>query len=254
MKKIYFLHGASALTLAFFTILFFGSATSKKATTPLAPFTFDYSPPSSSLAGTAKFTIALVYPSYTGNFAYAMQSPFKEFRQSMGNDINELLIARGFSLKGPFETWDNMLYNDKQQSDVAITVEIDMNIQQTSGGWKYHQDVVIAANSYNSYNATLNFNGKLNIVAMETTTRQKIWSKSVSLPQEGVAVATEAGYTNTGVIPLGDPGVYNPIVRTLSEFYKSTLGQIYAYMEPQEMLTLKDQINQIRKNSSNMTK
>lgn len=254
MKKNYQLHFASALTLVVFAFLFFGSVASRKATTPLAPLTFDYSPPSNALPGSAKFTIALVNPSYTGNFAYASQSPFKEFRHSMGDDINELLIARGFNLKGPFETWDNMLYSDKQQSDVAITVEIDMNIQETSGGWRYHQDVVIAANSYNSYNATLNFNGKLTIVAMETTSRQKIWSKSVSLPQNGVAVATEAGYPNTGIIPFTDPGVYNPVSKTLSEFYKSTLGQIYAYMEPQEMLTLKDQIIQIRKNSTIQSK
>ena len=44
----------------------------------------------------------------------------------MGNDFEEMLTAKGFKIRGPFGSRDEMVFNDKQSSDFAFIAEIDL--------------------------------------------------------------------------------------------------------------------------------
>lgn len=44
----------------------------------------------------------------------------------MGNDFEKLLTAKGFTIRGPFRSRDEMVYNDKRNSDFVLQVEIDL--------------------------------------------------------------------------------------------------------------------------------
>ena len=124
-----------ALTLIVFSLLFLGCAPARVATTPLLVPDFAFSPPSPVAPGSAGINIAMIEPTYSGNFIYARKSPFKQFRDNMGKDFEQILTARGYILKGPYETYDLMTYSDKNECELGLDIEINVEIIETSGGW-----------------------------------------------------------------------------------------------------------------------
>lgn len=236
----------SALTL--FAIFFVSSSSQKKSTTPLMSPNFDYSPPTTVPSGSAGVKLALFQPVFSSNFLYSNQSPFKDFRRAMGNDLEELISARGYIIKGPYEIMDQMVYADKKECELGVFVEIDLKLHENSGGWRQYSGIT-AYDTYAKYNASLNLSGKINIVVKETFTQQKLWIKSVPIPESVITAVGENKYPygTVGIIPLDDPGVYNPLIRSLQDFYRSTLNQFYQYLVPEEMKMVQKQVPEIRK-------
>src|SRR5688500_13967741 len=97
------------------------------ANTSRNPVKFDFSPPSRTAAGATAMTIALISPIYIAQNPEYYVAPFNEMSTSMKNDFEEMLTAKGFKIRGPFRSRDEMVYNDKQSTDFAFIVEIDLN-------------------------------------------------------------------------------------------------------------------------------
>jgi len=245
-KSIY-----SALTLIVFALLCLGCAGMKKATTPLVVPDFDFSPSSPVAPGSTEIKMGLIEPIYSGNFLYSNKSPFRQFRKNLGNDFEEILTARGYILKGPYEAYDLMTYSDKTECELGLDIEIDLNIQQTSGGWKHvppnTNPMAFTKSNYSTYSGTLNLSGKITISIIETFTRQKLIVKSVPVPQEDITVVAEADYNfgSTGV-PIDDPGVHNPIANSLSKFYKTTLQRGWDMLAKEDLEHVRQQVSEIR--------
>lgn len=239
-------HFYSALTLMAFLLLFLGSATESKLTTPLIVPDFDFSPPDFVGPGSAGIKIALIDPDYSGTFKYASRPPFNQFRQSMGKDFEEILTGRGYILKGPFETYDLLTYSDKTECELGLEVVIDLSIQQTSGGWKTGSSYGLGGSSY-KYEATLNLSGKISISIIETFTHQKLLVKSVPVPQEEINVLSVSKFiTGETEIPFTDPGVYNPIALSLSNFYKTSMKRGYDILAPEDLAQVQKLVPKIR--------
>jgi len=241
----------SVLTLIVFALLCLGCGTTKKITTPLVVPDFDFSPPSPVASGSAGIKIGLVDPVYSGNFAYSNKSPFSQFRKNMGNDFQEILTARGYILKGPYEAYDLMTYSDKNECELGLDIEIDLNILQTSGGWKRvppnYSPYALSRGNYSTYGGTLNLSGKITISIIETFTRQKLLVKSVPVPQENITVEAEGQYNfDATLIPLEDPGVHNPIANSLSSFYKTTMKRGWDMLAKEELEHVQKQVPEIR--------
>ncbi|MHB9011448.1 MAG: hypothetical protein ACYC49_04395 [Ignavibacteriaceae bacterium] len=243
--------------LPLFILLFYGCGGGLKvATTPLIVPDFNFSPPSPVAPGSAGIKIAMLDPIYSGNFTYSNQSPFKQFRESMGNDFEQILTARGYIIKGPFDSYDLMTYSDKNDCQLGLEIEIDLNISQTSGGWTYvplaSYGYGITSGNYSTYSGTLNLSGKITIAVFETFTQQKLLVKSVPVPQEDITVKAEAsfaGYATAAGIPIEDPGVHNPIAISLAKFYKSTMKRGWDMLSPEELEHVQNQVPTIRQNA-----
>src|SRR5258706_14726377 len=93
------------------------------------PAKFDFRPPSRAQAGAAGIAIAIVKPTYVGKNPEYFVPPFNEMASSMGNDFEELLTAKGFTMRGPFGSRDEMVYNDKVNSSFVLEIGIDVNPQ-----------------------------------------------------------------------------------------------------------------------------
>jgi len=238
----------SALILIVVALLYVGCGGLKAAETPLVVPDFDFSPPSPVAPGSAGIKIGLIEPIYSGNFAYSNVSPFNQFRKSMGNDFEEILTARGYILKGPYEAYDLMTYSDKTECELGLDIEIDLNIVQTSGGWEHHEPGLYGiGGNYYTYAGTLNLSGKISISIIETFTRQKLIVKSVPVPQENITVATEGTYKlGSSGIPLNDPGVHNPIAYSLSSFYKTTMKRGWDMLAKEDLEHVIMQVPEIR--------
>jgi neuraminyllactose-binding hemagglutinin len=243
-KNIY-----SVLTLIVFALLFWASVAQQKITTPLVVPTFDFSPPSSVEPGSAGLKIALFDPIYPGNFAFSNKSPFKQFRSSMGKDFEEILTARGYTVKGPYEAYDLMTYSDKTECELGLFADIDMNIDKTSGGWRFTPQGAYGK-GFSRYEGTLTISGKITLYVSETFTKQKLIVKSLPIPQTDITVKSEGtyeGFQSEKTIPMDDPEVHNPIANALKEFYQSTMKRAWDLLPKEDLIRVKNQVPQIRK-------
>lgn len=246
-------HFLSLFALLIFSILFYSSATSKKLTPLIVP-DFSFSPPSTAAPGSAGLKIALISPYYSGNFLYSTQSPFNNFRISLGRDLEQILTAKGYTIKGPYDEYDIMTYSDKEECELGLFSDIDLQINQTSGGWDNITALGYPTINYR-FRGTITISGKVTFYISETYTRQKLIVKSLSIPQQiNIQVESEKVYAGsqsiaiapTG-IPIEDAGIHNPIAISLVDFYKSTMKRTWDLLPKEDLLRVKDQVPQIRK-------
>jgi hypothetical protein len=229
-------------------LLFASSGKSSKAVPQNAGLNFDYSPKSSNPPNSADFLLAMVKPRYAVDFAAGTGSTpvFSNFKKSLGGDIEELIIARGFRLKGPYDSRDEMLFSDKENSHMILELSIDPQLKPL-GQWKSHGYAAI--NGY-SYSGSLSIQGKINMVGIEPLTGEKIWIKSVEIvPVNNVNIQTQK-YTTSNITDeqlMQDPGVSGPVGVALSETYANILGKIEAHLDPREFTSLKPQIRELKK-------
>ncbi len=233
-----------------FVALLFCSCAMNKITTPLEVPDYDFSPPSTVEPGSAGIKIALFEPIYQGNFAYSEKSPFKQFRSSMGKDFEEILTARGYIVKGPYDGYDLMTYSDKTECELGLFADIEMYISETSGGWRYSPPGAYGMGDVSRYQGTLTLSGKITLYVSETFTKQKLLVKSLPIPQTEIVVKAEGkyqGFQQPNTIPLNNPGVHNPIANALKEFYQSTMKRVWDLLPKEDLIRIKNQVPQIRK-------
>lgn len=244
-----------SLIYLFLLCITFSCSTSRNITPPpkmIIP-DYDFKPPASAASGSAQMKIALFNPSYSGTFKYSNKSPFKQFRSGMSKDFEEILSARGYIIKGPFDAYDFMTYSDKQECELGLFVDIDLDLEQISGGWKIipatpKRGFAPASSGYQTYSGILNISGKISIYIAETFTKQKLLIKSVPLPQSEVQVSADKNYElGTAGIPLDNIGVHNPVANTLTDFYRTTLQQAWNLIETSEIAHVNAQVPEIRK-------
>lgn len=221
----------------------------KQVTESKQTFIFDSTPKESSRTGSAGMILALVKPSYARNFEYGSGDLFKRFQEALGNDIEELIVGKGFSLKGPYEGFDEMIFEDKKQSEMLIQIEILPEFTAVDGNWRTHVSLLNPhANSY-SYSGKASLVGKINLSGTEPLSNEKIWSKSVSIPKvENVPIATTSRYSrmlDENEI-LVDPGVYNAIGQALQTQYGGILDIIAVHFNVEEFRGLKGQIKELK--------
>ena len=238
-----------------FASLFFtaGCFTAQQtATQTKQTFTFDYTPKQTAKSGSVGMVVALLKPRYATDFQESASNElFKSFQTALGNDIEELIIGKGFTMKGPYQAFDEMVYADKQRTDIAIQIEISPQFTAVEGNWKSRLNFALVGGSTTTwtYAGKLSLIGKINLSGIEPLTHEKIWSKSVSIPNvENVAIQTSNRYERPlqGSEIYFDPGVYNAVGRALNAQYEGIMDKVAAHFNADEFMTLKNQIKELK--------
>jgi hypothetical protein len=219
------------------------------AQTTKQTFTFDYTPKESQKAGSANMLLGLLKPHYAKGFQEGTGELFKRFQTAIGNDVEELIIAKGFSLKGPYTGFDEMIFEDKKRSDILIQIEIVPEFTAVEGSWKPHLTILNPNAPTYSYEGKASLVGKFNLSGVEPLTNEKIWSKSVEIPNvENVPIATSGRYSRAlnQMEILQDPGVYNALGTALQTQYGNIMDKIATQFSVEEFHTLKGQIKELK--------
>ncbi len=234
-----------------------GCGTSKNTTASAPelqriPAKFDFSPPSLSKAASTGITIAIVKPTYVGINPEYFVPPFNEMASSMGNDFEELLTAKGFTIRGPFQSTGEMTYNDKTNSSFILEIGIDVKplynrkyAPKTKTNWAGILDKYAPA-SITSYrmNGEVTLAGSLVINARSPQYGELIWKKNIALES---ASFLYTGSTSWNGVPTmaeelnKDNQVYNKISEELEKFYLKSLKLAWQQIDPDEMKTVADQ-------------
>ena len=245
-----FMTKRNVLLWATTTILLFACTPMKQSTSTVVqrmPAKFDYSPPSRQQVGSANLTIALVKPRFVdknGTEPQYLTPPFNDMASSMGNDFEELLTAKGFTIRGPFGSRDEMVYNDKLNSSFALEINIDLNSSQYNRKYKYNPGMgaLIAANYKMTGDVILG--GDLIITASSPQYGEKIWKKNITL--EKLMFNYEGSLKWDNVPSLADElkqdnVVYNAFAKQLEKYYQQAMNLAWQQIETAEMKTVADQ-------------
>lgn len=244
--------------LVIFIILFAACSSPKQTTTATPPVQriparFDFSPPSRAQAGSTNIAIAMVKPSYVGKNPEYFVNPFNEMAVNMASDFDELLTAKGFTIRGPFGSRDEMTYNDKLNSGFILEIGIELNPQ-------YNRRYIRTAHSPSIADLLLNKNapttytnkmvgqvtlgGNLVVKAKSAQYGELLWTKSIAL--ESASFDCPGQIIWTGVPNMHeelnkDDLVYNTLSRELEKLYAKALSLAWQQIDPAEMKTVAEQ-------------
>jgi len=224
--------------------LIVGSATKQEA--PLLPPTFDFTPPSQAGPNSAKVTFALVDANYAQDEPWTAVAPFNTFSESLSSDFQEILAARGFTVRGPFQRYDEMTFPDKKGSDLVLQPDLDVSVTSTAK--------VVPTLFGKQLEATMVVRGKVKLEVRESLTGERMWFKDIKLTPATVECEGKR-YADSTQVPasegqpaalLQDPKCANLFGPVLEKFYTDVMDAAWRYLEPEEMAMVKKQSQEIK--------
>ena len=198
-----------------------------------AILTFDYNPQEAT-PGSADVTFAVV-----GAHIDTPVELFMNFARNMANDFGEILTARGFSVKGPFKEYDLMTYSDKEGSDLVLTAEVEFTSDLTQLGYT----------TFSKVKGPLIVSCHVNLVARESITNNRLWTKSVAITPVRVELISRRAYPNGASLDtllVNENQFYTTLGRALEAQYTEIMNRIYGYLDPKEMAIVKQAAQKLR--------
>jgi hypothetical protein len=236
------------LSILLTLLLFISCSSTKKIATavPKEQAKFDFVPQSQAPIASSKMTIAIVKPVFISKSPEYLVSPFPEMALSMGNDFEELLTAKGFTIRGPFNSRDEMVYNEKVNSSFILEIQIDLHPEYQTELISHSKttlaNLLIAseplAYTFYSTKGNITFGGNLILTALSPQYGEKIWKKNIALnnatfPYVGTQIYSERPDMATQL--TYDNNVYNIVSRELEKFYNYSLDLVWKQIDPEEM-------------------
>lgn len=165
----------------------------------------------------------------------------------MAQDFEETLNKRGFLLKGPYDSYNDMVYSDRTDSDLILDAQIDVYPEMLDLNTK----ATILPNGYKITNSTARIGGQISLTIFEPMTETKLWTRSVPIPDTTFTFEGEQIYTRPpkGVLLEREPKFRNEIAKALEQVYSNIFQTTWDYLDPREMQQLKEQGQEIRKKS-----
>lgn len=241
--------GMAIVILALAALTFWASSSPKMVAKSTPVYT--WTPPTEEKVPN-KFTIAIVNPFYADN-TMAQYDPFLTFSRSLAADIEEALTARGYSIRGPFKSRDEMVYNDKETSDLAITFEIAPEFRMVQGQFTTDAITRCPDGSRPIYlsKGIISIAGKINLTAMEPLSGEKLWVKSVEIPlSQTEEISSERGWcVARSVVPfiIYDGVIFNSVVALMEDGYGNIIDKIWNHIHPSEFERLRTTIQDLKK-------
>lgn len=233
----------NVLTILFVFILI--GCSTKKLMVERYSAKYDYVPENRQEPNSQELTIALISPKYVSNNLNGTP-PFSNFARNMGDDFEEMIIAKGFTIRGPFKTKDEMVYDDKLDTDIALVVDIDLQLEmenlQTDAKTKMKIPIIgkYMPDPGTTYklNGTFHQEGDITLTAISPFKGEKLWKKQISLDRKTINCTGEKVWTTkvkNVLQAMKDNGVYNPTAKTLEEYYQDVMELAFNHLDPREL-------------------
>lgn len=234
------------IALIVFTLISCGS-TQKVTPTKYNP-QFNYTPEQRDQVTSSSLTIAIIDPVFSDGQENNLVEPYESFVRNMADDVEETLNARGFKIKGPFKTRDEMVYGDKLNSDFALEIEIEI-LDENGDLRKKSASFAALIKDKNAYGlaGTFYHKGRIIITATDPIDGEKFWKKTLDLERKPVTINSVASYSGpvsglSDELLMRDVGIYNPVAKVLESYYSVTMTSISKQIDPREMENIAAQI------------
>lgn len=104
----------------------------------------------------------------------------EQFKKALSLAISEIISAKGFKLKGPYQTFDDITYRDKKMIYLAFRPKLDMQLKHQKTKEERHQ-------SYYHEEGVYTAEGSLEISVVEPMTGQVFIKRRIDLSGLGLS-------------------------------------------------------------------
>lgn len=193
---------------------------------------FNYTPAARETANSAgvTFAVEINYRSSTGTL-WLLWPQFANLDAAMKQDLTKILGAKGITLRGPFDSYDLIPYQDKKASDLYAVPALDLSIVLGQGM------------------SFVTVSGKFTLLLKEIMTGELMWSKTI--PLTSFSVQNLGGFRLTKIDgrlieDLPKTENRNDVAKGIEKQYPELMATISKLIDPEEMRMLKKQCQEIR--------
>jgi hypothetical protein len=235
---------------------------------PSSPATYKfsgYTTPETKRPASVRFTVAIVEPAYKEAITKTYSRVVKSFSSSIGSGLDQILVAKGMTTKGPYASLDELPYPDKKNSNLTLTetVFIQTVEQADANAPRYGQPNTYYTNSQGKNVLCEVQSGKLTAEVWltfelrEPLSAEKMWIKRLDLGtlersyQVGVEKYMYKDPSNPWVQEwrLGEEQFNtkpDALASILNEVYPKIMNSAWVYLNTEELLKLNEKVKEIR--------
>lgn len=193
---------------------------------------------------------------------------FEEFSSSMRNDFFSLMSCKGYTTKGPYASFEEIVFPDRLASDLSLVPEIDLrvtaNVEPTEPSLAQSLmpglGLLKRGVSTTKLKGVGSISGRITLAIRESVTDTRMWTRSIEIPSEAFDFTTQNEYPETSrvyfnEVVTGDPAFIQALAPKVAAVYKKALTTAWNFTNPQEMRLVKAQSQEPRRRAtSNMSK
>jgi neuraminyllactose-binding hemagglutinin len=199
------------------------------------------------------YVIGIVSPSLKKSEGKVYQTVDSSLRRALNFAIAEILTAKGFKTKGPYETFDDITYRDKKMIYLAYVPKLNLIVNKMDVKKEYHK-------LYYHETGIFTLSGSLEISVDEPMTGQAFIKKRINLADLDISEP----YIYEKQVSLGDGSLTGALVdkigaskvlhdnseaayaRAVNKFYTKAVKRIEQYIDREEILSYKDDILKLK--------
>lgn len=170
-------------------------------------------------------------------------------KKSFENSFQEIVTKKGFNFTGPFSTFDDMTYNEKKEGYLALVPILDISIDKKNTNISSSPITHIYTES-----GVIQIGGEFKIDFIEPLTKEKIMSRRINLSDFGIEVAYKKEIKQPsgliGNVIAAQQEIEDSTDKALTDalniFYKKSLEKVVKYLSTDEIVSYKEQINNLK--------
>jgi hypothetical protein len=212
---------------------------------------FDYTPDIHVAPNFSEVTFTVSNGSYKTNskdmlwFTYPQ---FADLENGIKIDLSDILIAKGFSVRGPFGSYDLIPYSDKKNIDMLVVPQIELNIKIKDQ--KSEVENILAAPPVDILTGNVEVSGKVTVELREIDSLVLMWAKSVPFErfEFSYRVRNCPFYNEKHRIVFDlKPIIITDVAKGVESQYPKIMTAIASLIDAEEMNIIKTQCQEVRK-------
>ena len=209
---------------------------------------FKYTPPEQNVPPVKRdvtFAVANVIYKNSENGKFNSEQ-LSKLPVTLQQDIVKILEAKGFGVRGPYESDDLIPYQDKKGTDFLLVPYVEWSVkvkdlkEKAESFWAWESPILQTGNAVVS--------GKLTIELREIFTRELMWVKNIPFKDKTTPFTIVIPWDTT--VDIRKIYNYDPILnaaaKTLEEQYPDIMATFYNLVDPEEMAVIKKQAQELR--------
>lgn len=221
-------------------------------------YAYSYDPPQKMRPASVRINVIVVNPFYREAESAFADSTYAKvgrgFAKSMGVDLDKIIVAKGMTAVGPYQTLDDVTYPDKKGADITLAPRVFLTTETKVGdtSQREYQGVGHMVKPF-----TMRISGWVSYEMREPLSGQKLWVKKLDLEEkqvsdveihEAVAVRRDSygQVTQWGEGKLKYSGRQEALANALRDYYPSIMEKAWIYLNTDEITDLKERSKEIR--------
>ena len=225
---------------------FSGCATVPQPDKGIVPYVanFNYTPEKQA-APSGEITFTLINTAFeTQNHIMWFLSPqFENLPKALKEDLPEIIVAKGFNILGPYDTYDLIPFSDKKKIDFLLIPKFKLIISLKDP--KAELESMWTAPPVHDLSGEVLVNGEITIELREIVTRELMWVKTIPFKESAFPYFFRIPSYAEGS-PFNYALVMNDIVKAVEQQYPDIMGTVYSLLDPEEMKIMKKQAQDIK--------